>query len=44
MSREEKAMSKFVKFLTMFGAVTGSITPMNVTTDSGMTPEMKTFY
>ena len=37
-------MSKFIKFLTMFGAVTGSITPMNVTTDSGMTPEMKTFY
>jgi len=34
----------FRKFLTMFGAVTGSITPMNVTTDSGMSPEMKTFY
>ena len=31
----------FKKFLTMFGAVTGSITPMNVTTDSGMTAEMK---
>ena len=34
----------FRKFLKMFGAVTGSITPMNVTTDSGMTAEMKTFY
>lgn len=34
----------FEKFLTMFGAVTGSITPMNVTTDSGMSAEMKTFY
>lgn len=35
------------KFLTMFGTVNGNIGadgPLNVTTDTGMTPEMKTFY
>lgn len=31
-------------FLRMFGAGNSDITPVNITTDSGMTPEMKTFY
>jgi len=37
----------FKKFLTLFGTVNGNIGadgPLNVTTDTGMTPEMKTFY
>lgn len=37
----------FRKFLGMFGNVsgnTGADGPLNVTTDSGMSPEMKTFY
>ena len=34
----------YKRFLQLFGAGNSDVTPINITTDTGLTPEMKTFY